>query len=184
MSYVELWAILYPYHGQRQLFTSMAICRQPTCINNLGASFHIYMYFCLGKNPFGFTEKNMVDRIRKMFGTKDEDSGNPVGYIESVVSKMDISNMPEPIQKVDLWLRQYIPMKRPEDCLYCKLISCSIITAGTVYIAKIVPKTMKTKYTSTGPRLVYGTFTTVLVACKYQVTVSINFGHRNHQPCH
>ena len=113
--------------------------------------------------------------LRKLFGAKNEDSGNPVGSTESVVSRIDNNNMPGPIQKVDLWLRQHVPMKKPEDCLYCKIMKCLGIAGGTVWFVSYAPRALKTKCTSVRSTLVYGILTANIALCKYEMSWATTF---------
>ena len=116
----------------------------------------------------------MVDKIRKIFSKKEDENGHPVGYAEDAVSKLHIDNMPVAIQKVDSWLRQHVPMKgTEEDCLYCKLISCSVLSGVTVYILRQAPKTMRT-YQNRSSKIVYGSLVTGLLTCKYFDAVQVH----------
>ena len=109
----------------------------------------------------------MVDKIRKIFSKKEDENGHPVGYAEDAVSKLHIDNMPTAVQRVDSWLRQHVPMKgTDEDCLYCKLISCSVLGGVTVYILRQAPKTMRT-YQNRRSKIVYGTLVSGVLTCKY-----------------
>ena len=109
----------------------------------------------------------MVDKIRKIFSKKEDENGHPVGYAEDAVSKLHIDNMPTAVQRVDSWLRQHVPMKgTDEDCLYCKLISCSVLGGVTVYILRQAPKTMRT-YQNRSSKIVYGTLVSGVLTCKY-----------------
>ena len=109
----------------------------------------------------------MVDKIRKIFSKKEDENGHPVGYAEDAVSKLHIDNMPAAVQRIDSWLRQHVPMKgTDEDCLYCKLISCSVLSGVTVYILRQAPKTMRT-YQTRSSKIVYGTLVSGVLTCKY-----------------
>ena len=112
----------------------------------------------------------MVDRIRNLFRSKDEETGASVGYVESKASKIDIKDMPGPLQKADSWIRQYVPMKDDEDCLYCKLISTSVLTLGTLFVLKSIPRTMREKCTTPIRKVIYGGITAGLAASEYRYT--------------
>ena len=109
----------------------------------------------------------MVDRIRKIFSKTEDENGHPVGYAQSAASKINKSDLPVSIQKVDSWLKKHIPRKSEEDCVYCKLIACSVLGGAVIYIYKYAPKTAKT-YPKGLSRRIYGVLTTSLAFGKYE----------------